>query len=79
MSNVFHLCVFAWPPFRAVSLCMSLKQNVGLAIKIEAKQVEVANTSQERLTELAAKPGLAALHRDLKVSRQTNCSAQRQP
>eukprot|EP00904_Undaria_pinnatifida_P013996 jgi/Undpi1/9727/HiC_scaffold_27.g12183.m1 len=43
------------------------RQNVGLVIKMESKQVEVTNAGQGRLTELTAKPGLAALHRDLKL------------
>eukprot|EP00904_Undaria_pinnatifida_P003353 jgi/Undpi1/13018/HiC_scaffold_8.g02681.m1 len=43
------------------------KQNVGLAVRLMANQVEVANADQDRVNELATKPGLAALHRDLKV------------
>ncbi|CAN0325198.1 unnamed protein product [Ectocarpus sp. 4 AP-2014] len=36
-------------------------------MKMAWKQVEVANADQGRLSELATKPALAALHRDLKV------------
>lgn len=43
---------------------------------MQAKQVEVANADQGRLDELATKPGLAALHRDLKVNKLTISSTQ---
>lgn len=64
MCNVFHQCV-------AFSCCIVLSvlmQNVGLALKLQAKQVEVAKADLGRLDELVRKPALAALHRDLKVS-----------
>lgn len=36
-------------------------------MKMESKQVEVANADQGRLSELVTMPALAVLHRDLKV------------
>lgn len=45
-------------------------------MKMAWKQVEVANADQGRLSELATKPALAALHRDLKVRIPTISSTQ---
>lgn len=45
-------------------------------MKMAWKQVEVANADQGRVSELATKPALAALHRDLKVRIPTISSTQ---
>jgi len=45
------------------------RQNVGLAVRLQKKTVEVANASQDRVEKLATDdPALATLHSDLKVT-----------
>ena len=64
-DDILKLCSFL--PSRVVVFVSWCRRNVGLALRLMAKQVEVANADQDRVNELATKPGLAALHRDLKV------------